>query len=239
MNNPDSIIKNKRVDICDSVLRRFFSYIEVEESTGAWKWKGGKTSSGYGAFWFNGKTVSAHRFAYKIINGPIPDRIQVCHKYEHLGRDNVNPGHLFLGTGFDNMRDAASKHRTAHGTKNGQCKLTEQDVAEIRKSSKSCLILSKEYGVSGAKISQIRRGVSWQHVPHIVATTHSLRNKSGYRGVAIHQKGYRASITIRVDGRPKVIGLGLFKNPVMAAIAFDAAAIKYRGESAKVNFAKK
>lgn len=61
----------------------------------------------------------------------------------------------------------------------------------------------------------------------------SKRNKSGYKGVTWYSRNekWRASISVN----NKVLWLGLFVNPVDAAIAYDLAAKRYYGEFAKTN----
>lgn len=58
-------------------------------------------------------TIYAHRFAWELAYGPIPHGMFVCHSCDVPGC--VNPGHLFLGTHSDNMRDASAKGRLTGG----------------------------------------------------------------------------------------------------------------------------
>jgi len=224
-------------------VQRFIKYIHVDSNTNAWLWKGGKTGNGYGGFWYKGKTVSAHRFAYELINGPIDGELHVCHKHEELGRHNINPDHLFLGDSAANMHDASVKGRLPDGVKNINAKLTEKQVTEIRNLKLTNRELSSMYGVSKVKISHIKRNQSWQKLGNVQPVTiHSLRNKTGYRGVRINDNPkmrtltYRAAITITKNGIKNVIDLGSYKDPIQAAKAFDEAAILYRGKDAKTNF---
>jgi len=63
--------------------------------------------------------------------------------------------------------------------------------------------------------------------------TKSKRNKTGYVGVCFSKNGkYMAYIA--VNG--KDIGLGLYDDPISAAIARDIASIKYHGDTGKLNF---
>lgn len=224
-------------------VSRFASYITIDDITGAWLWNGGISGNGYGVFWYEGKTVSAHRFAYKMVNGEISDYMFVCHKYEELGKHNVNPDHLFLGSGHDNMSDASKKLRLPYGSKNSQSKLTKIEVDAIRVSNETYKYLSNLYNISIAKISNIKRGVSWVNDTNIKKVAiHSLRNKTGFRGVRINNNKkiksiiFRSAITVTQNGIKKVVDLGCYQDPIEAAKAFDAAAIYYRGDKAKLNF---
>lgn len=65
------------------------------------------------------------------------------------------------------MRDMAMKGRQARGTKNGRAKLSERDVAEIRKLTQqgtSFSSLSVTFGVSETCIRQAARGNRWHHL---------------------------------------------------------------------------
>lgn len=57
--------------------------------------------------------TSAHRFAWELTNGPIPDGMNVLHACDN--RACCNPAHLFLGTQKDNMIDMHAKGRGAKG----------------------------------------------------------------------------------------------------------------------------
>lgn len=231
MTDPNStIIAKKDID-------RFLSYILIQENTDAWLWKGGISSSGYGAFWYNGSTVGAHRFSFMAFVGPIQQGFLVCHKYENLGRHNVNPEHLFLGTYKDNMEDAAVKQRTLSGGSNPQSVLSDQQVLEIVQSQEKYNSLANSYGVSENIVSKIKRGELWTCVTGLSPTTkRNLANKSGYTGVRFKKGGWESSIGWRRNGQYKSKYLGRYKTPVEAARAYDVAAKEIHGNSAVLNF---
>ena len=75
-----------------SVEERFDAKIAYEPNTGCYLWKASTTRDGYGKFWFEGKTVQAHRYSYQRWVGPIPEGLQLDHTCRN--RNCVNPFHL-------------------------------------------------------------------------------------------------------------------------------------------------
>lgn len=220
-------------------IARFMSYVSIDPKTQAWLWTGGISSSGYGAFWHNGATIGAHRFSWLAFHGEIPERVLVCHKHEGYGRHNVNPDHLFLGSHADNMIDCAAKDRSSHGERNCKAVLTAEDAINIAKSTEKPAELSVRYGVSETIISKIKRGLMWQRETGVpIATTHNLANKSGYIGVRFKKGGWEASIGWRESDAYRSKYLGRYKDPLLAAAAYDKAALEIHGPNARLNHAR-
>lgn len=68
-------------------------WAKVRKSEGCWNWLGFKDYAGYGIFRIAGrKNQKAHRFAYELAKGRIPDGLQI----DHLCRNTscVNPDHM-------------------------------------------------------------------------------------------------------------------------------------------------
>ncbi len=89
---------------------RLMQAVSIDTNTGCWNWTLSAFKGGYGAFRIdNGKQVSAHRAAYQLLVGPIPEGIHVLHKCDNPRC--VNPYHLWLGTHRENMLDKMNKGR--------------------------------------------------------------------------------------------------------------------------------
>jgi hypothetical protein len=112
----------------------------------------------YGQFSVDGKAVLAHRFSYALVHGPILDGLHVLHRCDNP--PCVNPTHLFLGTNADNMRDREAKGRgnQPRGTANGNCRLTDEEIAEIRVASGTQQEIGERFGISQPMVSRIKRG---------------------------------------------------------------------------------
>lgn len=100
-------------------LARFWSKVTIpperRRSDACWVWHGALDRYGYGQFKpaSGASPLRAHRVAWEIFNGPIPDGAQVLH-----GCDNpkcCRPGHLRLGDHQQNMDDKRARGRAWKG----------------------------------------------------------------------------------------------------------------------------
>lgn len=75
---------------------------------------------GYGQFYLRKEgrksvNVHAHRFAWELINGPVPEGMHVLHRCDNPACIRVD--HLFLGTHAENMHDARRKRKFSQNGK--------------------------------------------------------------------------------------------------------------------------
>lgn len=141
---------------------RFFA--KVNKTDKCWVWLGAKNDWGYGNFQYEGKIEKAHRVAYRMFIGEIPDGMKVLHRCDTPAC--VNPAHLFLGTDGDNARDRAAKKRgnSPHGEQHTRAILTESQVLEIIQSSLSYKKLALKFSISKSAIRDIKIGKNWKHL---------------------------------------------------------------------------
>ncbi len=147
-------------DIC-----RFWGIAEADEDPErCCLWQGHVNRKGYGFFSIKRKRYRAHRVAWTIDNGPVPDGLHVLHRCDTPGC--VNPAHLFTGTNDDNVQDRGSKGRTAKGASNGRAKLTVQQVLQVRLLSGTMTqkAIAALMGVCVATVCDIVRRKTWTHV---------------------------------------------------------------------------
>ncbi len=80
---------------------RFWQY--VEKGDGCWEWTGAEVG-GYGYFRLGPRQVKAHRMAYELLVGPIPDDLVIDHLCRNTGC--VNPAHMEPVSAGENVRRA-------------------------------------------------------------------------------------------------------------------------------------
>jgi len=141
---------------------RFAAYVMPEPMSGCWLWLGAVTPRGYGVFAeTHSRSVRAHRYAWELRNGPIPEAKIVCHKCDNP--PCVNPRHLFVGTHADNSDDKMRKGRYVPPRAN--VKLTDAQVVEIRTllhaGQLSQYKIALQFDISRSAINDIKHGYSW------------------------------------------------------------------------------
>ncbi len=166
--------------LTESDIARFHAKISPQKD-GCHLWTSTTLANGYGVFGVNYKNYKAHRIAFVIAGGEIPDGMIVRHTCDV--KKCVNPAHLLIGTHQDNIRDRDTRGRTskgelhpyvrnpelhARGMKVGGSVLTDDNVREMRRirsfTGDSYEKIGKRFGVVKATAMRAIKGKGWRHV---------------------------------------------------------------------------
>ncbi|AKY03587.1 hypothetical protein SEA_ESPERER_55 [Streptomyces phage Esperer] len=157
---------------CDGVadakcVERFQAKVGEPDENGCQNW-GGSVKSGHGQFrggpfgeWKGRRPIGAHRFAWTLVNGPIPEGLVIRHRCDNGVCCNVE--HMELGTQADNCKDIHDRFVTERGGEgNGMAKLTHQQAAEIYRLAHEGRIkqtkIAETFGVTPTLVTLIKTG---------------------------------------------------------------------------------
>lgn len=143
---------------------RFWAKVCKRNADECWPWQGsGLGREGYGQFTVTSTGgasrkqlhLYAHRVAWIVTRGDIPQGVSVLHRCDNPGC--VNPDHLFLGSQLDNMRDASQKGRLSIARRRNRRGVKPVAVARYLNGGVSADALAAEFGV--CKLTILR----WVH----------------------------------------------------------------------------
>jgi len=139
----------------------FWNKVDRRGENECWPWLAYKQADGYGTFRVPGdEKVKAHRMAWILMRGEIPEGLYVCHHCDNPSC--VNPAHLFLGTHWDNVQDKVAKGRQYNAGRPPS--LSDDDVRYIRSSKEPGVRLADKFGLSPASICNIRKRKMYERV---------------------------------------------------------------------------
>ena len=137
-------------------------WAKVDKSGDCWVWTASLLKTGYGCIRINKTTFRAHRIAYEIAVGPIPDGALLRHTCDNP--KCVNPSHLLPGTHKDNVQDALERGQMKRGEEAPNAKLSALEVETIRAKLAEGVegrTLARQFDVSEATISVIKNRKRW------------------------------------------------------------------------------
>lgn len=146
-----------------NTLEETFHSLITRDKNGCWicsKAYGG--SMGYGQFSFRGTKYYAHRVAWQLYKGQIPEYKQILHTCDVPAC--CNPEHLFVGEQRDNNEDMFNKGRMYIPS---NPKLTIEQVKEIKKLLREGvprILVAVKFDMGKTTIDSIATGNSWRNV---------------------------------------------------------------------------
>jgi hypothetical protein len=127
---------------------RFWPKVDRRGEDECWPWLASRYRNGYGQF----EGAGAHRFAYELARGPIPDGLVIDHTCGQ--KFCVNPRHLEAVTVATNTRrgytkNIAGTHRRALMAERTHCsndhELTAENVYVTKQGWRQCKSCRREY----------------------------------------------------------------------------------------------
>jgi len=131
------------------------------------EWPYSANRGGYGQVYFQGTTRRVHRIAYEMYYGQTATKL-VLHKCDNPRC--FNPLHLYNGTHQQNADDITIRNRRDMpiGSAVANSRLTEWQVIQIIQlldEGKALRKIAQQFPVSYQAVWDIKRGVTWTHLP--------------------------------------------------------------------------
>jgi len=153
--------ENSDHPMSDDTAHRFWVKVDVGDDDECWLWLAYTDRDGYGRFKVDGSAERAHRVSMRLKGG---DPTDLCVRHMCHNPTCVNPSHLRLGTHEQNVADMKDAGRQPLGERNGQSKLTEEEVRHIKTSDRPAKRLAREHSIHQNTVRSILRGDTWSHI---------------------------------------------------------------------------
>jgi len=127
-------------------------------------WPYGKTGLGYAQVAVDRKKKLVCRLICELLYGPPPtEKHQAAHSCGNGLKGCCNPKHLRWATASENMQDQIAHGTTAKGERNGNAKLTEAKVAQIRELAGKMAQrkIVEAVGTSQCNVWRVIHGQTW------------------------------------------------------------------------------
>lgn len=151
-------------------------WAKVDGDGDCWLWTGYLMRKNYGQYRSPaGKTILAHRMAWELTYGSVPDDLCVLHACDEPRC--VRPDHLFLGTLKDNSRDMANKGRQ-HLQRHQACKNGHPyspDNTRINRGCRQCLTCLRAHRARTVIYNRAKRQASAKPMSVEERSAHSRR----------------------------------------------------------------
>lgn len=144
--------------------RAFRDRVDIRGANDCWLWTGQRLG-GYGVIHRANprRNLRASRLGLRLLGIAVPETALVCHACDNP--PCVNPGHLFIGSQHDNMRDAAEKGRVAH-------RKSRAETIELAQAGLSPTAIAERLGVHPNSVTETlrRAGVSYRRARPVLTT---------------------------------------------------------------------
>lgn len=162
----DPLAYKAKDDLKNAIREFYFERVRKCDTDKCLIWPFSKTKAGYPMARIVGAPYRwIHQSACHVRNGPRPSRDKdAAHS---CGNPSCcNPRHLRWASRKENMSDQFQHGTISSGSRNGQAKLTEADVIEIRWLAHVATQrkIAQSFNVSFQTVSRIVRGELWKNV---------------------------------------------------------------------------
>lgn len=140
--------------------RAFIERMLAESHTDCVTWPFAR-SRGYAYAAWEGKYVSVSRLICRLSHGDPPDEtMHAAHKCGNGKRGCVNPACLYWATRAENESDKIKHGTLVRGERHCWAKVTDAQVANIRRDNRRGNVIAHDYGISPAQVSRIKANKS-------------------------------------------------------------------------------